>query len=296
MTSLTEEKKEIWDIYKLIDHVSFADLPSIAYERPLPISRKAWNACGDFVCSHEKQSLLVVPSQNIITLRLDIKNMSVLKSKLLTLGFLRSPWDPVFANFMIDITLKLAKYYRATYAYTQSDEITLIIIPTNNPSYGHPFGGRRDKLVSESAARASILLRGHLLPLVPGSDLPIITFDSRLGSWNNLKDAFQLILWRAYDCGVNGISDCIHQLPLNTLPNMTLTRKELNKYHSNEKLLFLHEHQFLPMHDHQAYGTLIAKCLQGESYVYTNFQGRNLINAVKDRSLPGILVSFLNTH
>jgi len=36
------------------------------------------------------------------------------------------------------------------------------------------------------------------------------TFDCRMGCFDSFEEVFSLILWRAYDCGVNGISDAVH--------------------------------------------------------------------------------------
>lgn len=48
-----------------------------------------------------------------------------------TKGFTK-PYDENFGNLMILTSLNLFKQYRANIVYTQSDEITLIFMPTFN--------------------------------------------------------------------------------------------------------------------------------------------------------------------
>ena len=36
-------------------------------------------------------------------------------------------------------------------------------------------------------------------------------FDCRIAAWDSWEEAKALLLWRAYDCTVNGVSDAVHQ-------------------------------------------------------------------------------------
>merc|ERR1711972_1295132 len=38
-------------------------------------------------------------------------------------------------------------------------------------------------------------------------------FDCRMASFSSWEEARALLLWRAYDCSVNGVSDAVHQIP-----------------------------------------------------------------------------------
>eukprot|EP00971_Amphidinium_carterae_P062658 1240264-Amphidinium_carterae.1 len=48
---------------------------------------------------------------------------------------------------------------------------------------------------------------GFLMPLAC-----LATFDCRIASYESFEQAVSLLLWRAYDCGVNGVSDKVHHL------------------------------------------------------------------------------------
>ena len=38
-------------------------------------------------------------------------------------------------------------------------------------------------------------------------------FDCRMGSYASWEEARALLMWRAYDCSVNGVSDAVYQMP-----------------------------------------------------------------------------------
>ena len=39
------------------------------------------------------------------------------------------------------------------------------------------------------------------------------SFDCRMGSYGTREEAMAVVLWRAYDCGVNGVSDAVYHVP-----------------------------------------------------------------------------------
>lgn len=275
------------DIYALIDHVpapSQEEQDSLQHELTPNISRKAWNKVGDKINVVEHAPVMMVPHDKVFTLRLDIKNMGTHKKGLEALGILSRGWNEDFASSMVDVSQILAREYRATYVYTQSDEITLIVAPGANPLYEHRFNGKRDKLVSESAALASVLfnrLFRESLMLDDEEPLPLITFDSRLGQWNSLREAFELILWRAYDCSVNSVSDAVHNLH-KTIP----INKHIMDACTKTKLLYLQQHGVLPLALHQAHGSLIVRRAQNDTIVYEVVLPRkSVVNMVKEKLL-----------
>ena len=82
--------------------------------------------------------------------------------------------------------------------------------------------------------------------------LPNAIFDARLGVYSCLADAFELILWRSYDCAVNAVSTTLYLEPL---PGYS--RREVGCMNTLQKLVTLHEAgRMVGMTHHQRYGTL----------------------------------------
>merc|ERR1719424_1465647 len=95
----------------------------------------------------------------------------------------------------------------------------------------------------------NIKLEAHLLA----------TFDCRLGSYATFEEALSLIFWRAYDSGINGVSDRIHQLKGEFEGDAASARKVAGDGNNGEKLVFLHKLNLLPLPTHQAYGAFYAR-------------------------------------
>merc|ERR1712232_1477430 len=105
---------------------------------------------------------------------------------------------------------------------TQSDEMIIFIPPTNivrGERQVHFRNGRVVKLCTLAASTATAhfimyltadcIKRGVSLEHLETS-LP--HFDCRLGSYSSWEEARSLLIWRAYDCSVNGVSDAVHQV------------------------------------------------------------------------------------
>lgn len=186
-----------------------------------------------------------ISSDKCISLRLDIKGMSRIKKSHFPT---KKEFNPIFADVMIEVMTTIAKQLNAQIAFTQSDEITLIIESgrDKNPEYCHPYGGRVQKLVSITAALASVeatnLLRKHY------SNIPNILFDCRAGEWDTLEYAENIIRWRKMDCYRNGLSDAVYALP---------NGKQLVKLNTDEKIKILGDINVLPKH--QIHGTILKK-------------------------------------
>eukprot|EP00434_Breviolum_minutum_P016499 symbB.v1.2.014543.t1/scaffold1066.1/size140347/7 len=84
------------------------------------------------------------------------------------------------------------------------------------------------------------------------TDHCLANFDCRLGSFSTMEEAMSLVLWRAADCGVNGVSDAVYK---SKLPSA----KSTTRLGTSDKLQWLAENGLLPLQPHQAcYGrTLI---------------------------------------
>lgn len=78
-------------------------------------------------------------------------------------------------------------------------------------------------------------------------------FDARIAQFDSYEAALQVILWRSYDCNVNGVSSGIH---CNQIEN----KSKINLMNSTGKLNVLEEKGILDkMTDHQLYGTTLWK-------------------------------------
>eukprot|EP00300_Choanocystis_sp_HF-7_P003997 c13046_g1_i3.p1 GENE.c13046_g1_i3~~c13046_g1_i3.p1 ORF type:complete len:191 (-),score=58.37 c13046_g1_i3:8-580(-) len=79
-------------------------------------------------------------------------------------------------------------------------------------------------------------------------------FDCRVGVYSSRDQALGLILWRAYDCGVNSVSDAVHRLK-GKIEGAGAVVKE----HTNAKLEWLQANHQLPLPPHQANGSFFVK-------------------------------------
>ena len=74
---------------------------------------------------------------------------------------------------MVKVTAQLVKDYNAVVGYTQSDEITLILVPTLHEEKYQPylFNNQVQKIVSLAAANATNMFTIELLRLVSSSKI-----------------------------------------------------------------------------------------------------------------------------
>ncbi|KAI9326168.1 tRNAHis guanylyltransferase-domain-containing protein [Obelidium mucronatum] len=267
---MTENKNKEPSILTLLKSAPLVTLPPHAAHSSWPdIRRPTWSALGDKLTAQEQLVTRLLPSNQWISLRLDLKGFSSQSKRL----FPSRKYSPLFATAMHNTLLALMTETQAHYGFTQSDEITLLLPPhynqqrqTWNP---HPFNGKRDKLVSLTASFASVVLMQQFMKLgVPlpfqqlekdaessGKDSslkPTVQFDARAASWDSLQDAFELILWRAQDCTVNGLSDAVCK---SDLPE----KRALTELNSWQKVKVLHENGLLPLEEHQAHGVFIER-------------------------------------
>lgn len=68
------------------------------------------------------------------------------------------PYDDNFRKIMSNVMLRLCKEFRPEFAYTQSDEISLLILPKNDGSgsTAFPNNGRLNKLATHAPSLASV--------------------------------------------------------------------------------------------------------------------------------------------
>lgn len=164
------------------------------------------NELGDRVKSFEgvEAKRFLLPGQPVMV-RLDGRSFSRF-----TQGLSR-PFDRGLRDLMVATARACAEESNALLAYTQSDEISLVLPPRDPSGNQGYFGGRVSKITSCLAARCSVVFN-HLLPqFLPSksgdrrlSALPV--FDCRVWTVPTRHDAVEAILWREVDARVNAIS------------------------------------------------------------------------------------------
>lgn len=159
-------------------------------------------------------------------IRLDGKGFSKLTSKL------KNPFNPQFEQIMITVTQFLCeKVQDVVAAYTQSDEITLVVVPkpskeeNKEPNAWYDF--RVQKMASTSASMCAVEFYKHSLALsLFGNDDFDVAFDSRVFSCAP-SNVIKVLMWRQQDCMKNSISKFAQQ---------TLSHKQVQGKNGREKI------------------------------------------------------------
>merc|ERR1712129_69014 len=78
-----------------------------------------------------------------------------------------------------------------------------------------PYNGRWQKWVSIAASVATALFNRKLAKIAAATGVTLDEdmvglFDCRVGVFDSDLEASALLLWRAYDCGVNAAQDACH--------------------------------------------------------------------------------------
>merc|ERR1712032_1066522 len=123
---------------------------------------------------------------------------------------------------------------------------------------GHLRSGRVTKTATLAAgfATARFLMSLSLCCQKKGVELDGLAqvlphFDCRIGHYDSWAEARALLMWRAYDCSVNGVSDAVFHIPGSGKKVQSLGRQE--------KIAWLFEKGLLPLPKHQAYGTVLVR-------------------------------------
>lgn len=237
--------------------------PSLHYLAPR-VPKPTWNALGDLVAERERNSSGSTGGERWISLRLDGSGFSRTVKVMRHKGILESEgFSEVFASCMQASLRALMEHVHARIGYTQSDEMCVFIPPANvvrGEQQPHMRNGRVTKLTT----LASSFVTAHFIMQLATrcqksgvglEDLSTILphFDCRLGQYSSWEEARSLLIWRAYDCSVNGVSDAVYH------SKGTSDRKEAMKLGRKEKTAWLWKNGFLPLPRHQAYGSVFVK-------------------------------------
>jgi len=235
--------------------------PSLHYLAP-HIPKTTWTALGDLVSAREKSSNGRVDGSCWISLRLDGSNFSKTVRCMRRNGVLEEHgFSDRFAESMQVCLKALMEKFNCQLGYTQSDEMIVFIPPTNvirGERQEHLRGGRVTKLTTLSAGFVTAQFVLHLSQLclkagigIEGLAETLPHFDCRLGHYDSWEEARALLMWRAYDCSVNGVSDAVYHTPG--------AGKQIQSLGKKEKIDWLWREGLLPLPRHQAYGTVLVK-------------------------------------
>ena len=123
------------------------------------------------------------------------------------------PYDHRMSAAMVGTTRTLVENTHATIGYVQSDEISLVWIPSENGSGW--FDGKIFKMTSVLAGLATIgFTNALLLEFSNWCGLPLLKklphFDARVISMPSETEAANMLLWRNLDATKNAISMAAH--------------------------------------------------------------------------------------
>jgi len=147
---------------------------------------------GDRLKQIEQKFEIYLNKNKYIVIRLDGHDFSKYTKEL------QKPFDKEFTEAMINVTKELLKEFQAKIAYTQSDEITLIIEPIiskNGDVYTQIYNGRVQKLASLTAGFTSAKFN-KIYTNKNNNRVPY--FDARVYEATE-KDAYLSIVWRCRD-------------------------------------------------------------------------------------------------
>lgn len=118
---------------------------------------------------------------------------------------MKRPYDIIMSKIMVKVTKLLVEETNACIGYTQSDEISLVLYSNDIKSQVF-FNGKKHKLVSFCAGKASSAFQFYLSTEMPDKMMKLPTFDCRVWNVPNKTEAANTILWREGDSSKNSIS------------------------------------------------------------------------------------------
>ncbi len=170
---------------------------------------KAYEACYD----------VRVPARTYTIIRLDGKGFSKYTR------MFKKPFDDNLSNVMDAATIELCKTFNPKFAYTQSDEISLMFTDIENIESELIFDGKVQKLGTISASKVTQAFNKKMLQIV-AMNLPIellttkimtgdfpeidATFDARVFIIPDFREVSNYFIWRQQDCTRNSISMAGH--------------------------------------------------------------------------------------
>lgn len=241
-----------------------SEVPSDLHPLPPFIAKEHWTELGDSIRAKEQPSLAVAPGSATISFRCDGTGFNKFTKALRAAAVMQAGYSQDLANMMQACCKALMEKFNGYAAYTQSDELTVLVDAASvvrGKQECHVYGGRIQKLCSLAAATVTARFQYELMLLCKKNNVDVTevlvadklpTFDCRIGVFDTREEALALILWRAYDCGVNSVSDAVFHSGIRE-------RKRMMKLNTAEKLAWLNEHKMLPLPINQREGAFFVK-------------------------------------
>jgi len=175
-------------------------------------------------------------------------------------GILEAGYSETFAVCMQSCLRALMEHFHGCLGYTQSDEMVIFIAPTSIIRGERQQHLRSGRVTKTTTLAASFVTAKFVMQLCEecqkkGTNLDELLhvlphFDCRMGTYSSWEEAQALLIWRAHDCSVNGVSDAVYQLP---------GTKHIMSQGTLGKIKWLWEQGKLPLPRHQAYGTILTR-------------------------------------
>lgn len=118
---------------------------------------------------------------------------------------LHRPYDKRLSDLMIETTKQMVRISGACIGYTQSDEITLVIL-VDDPKSEMFFGGRVQKMTSILPSQLSVFFNYAMNEYLPEKAGSFPVFDCRVFSVPNKTEASNVLVWREMDATRNSVS------------------------------------------------------------------------------------------
>jgi tRNA(His) 5'-end guanylyltransferase len=177
---------------------------------------------SDRMVEYEQCYSFKIPNRSYVIIRLDGKGFSKYTKKF------NKPFDDILSNVMDHATIELCKFMVPVFAYTQSDEVSLVFSTIDNIDAELPYDGKIQKLCSISASKMTASFNKMMLRLLLSfnyskdevieklstGDFPEIdaVFDSRVFIIPDIREVANYFIYRQQDCTRNSISMAAHAL------------------------------------------------------------------------------------
>ncbi len=157
---------------------------------------------GDRMKRYEEVSSSVLMRRTPVVVRVDGRAFHTLTRRLP----LEKPYDVRMMRAMTATAQDLSGgMANAVFAYVQSDEISIVMVDDRELTTEPWFGNKLQKIVSSSAAWASVCFNRHIKLEFPDLDFdPLATFDSRAFSLPR-EEVANYVLWRQRDATRNSV-------------------------------------------------------------------------------------------
>lgn len=264
--TLEGKSNYVLGLLKQYEPVKIEEMDMNFHYLPPHIPKETWNNLGKCVSSNEKNiPVNQIDGSKWMSFRLDGNGFSNTIKKINRNGVFEGGFSELFADIMKKCTLKLMEKMGGSIGFTQSDEIVIFVPPaniTNGVQQQHIHNGRTTKLSTLAAGLVSSIFTLSIAKICNNKNISlevmlntVTCFDCRMAQYNTWEEAQALLMWRAYDCSINGISDAVHQ----TKGQELSCPKEIRNSNKLDKLKWLKDNNFLPLHPHQAYGAFYSR-------------------------------------